>query len=182
MITKNFKTWLNATLSRVSYSSTETVTLPQPIKTVTGESLSSIYYSAPSTTGGGLPYFLLLTDTNKATDLSGQVKNSIQLFVGTNDTPATKDDYTLDVITTLSSAQITSLVRSINGDNQAITISRTFTNTSDESITIKEVGLVKSVSTSSSASVNLLFAREVLPTPLVVPSGANFTVSMVVKV
>ena len=90
MITKNFKTWLNATLSRVSYSSTETVTLPQPIKTVTGESLSSIYYSAPSTTGGGLPYFLLLTDTNKATDLSGQVKNSIQLFVGTNDTPATK--------------------------------------------------------------------------------------------
>ena len=175
MITKNFKVFVSTVFGRTT-SSTETVSLPVPIKDVTGSEYSSLYFVTTN-------YNLFSVDGNHSTNLTGtQAANSIQLFVGTNGSEVTENDYTIDDITTLSAVGSTSFVRAMSEDGYAMTITRTLKNTSDADITIKELGMVKSTAYKKDTSAKFLFAREVLPTPLVVPAGNSFTVSMVVKV
>lgn len=177
MITKNFKLWQKALLSTIDITK-DNVVLTQPIKTVSGEEITQLYYYTSASY-----YKLWINDTSNAIDFStSQTSGSTELYVGSNGAETTENDYTLDVISTLSSSGGATKTRYVDGDNQVISITRTFTNTSTESITVREMGLVKRVEKSANNSVNVLLAREVLPTPLVVPSGANFTVSMVVRV
>ncbi len=177
MITKNYKIFASTSLSRTT-AQNESVDLPFQIKDISGTEYSTFYFSTSLAT-----YLDFMPDSSNSPNLAGsQYNNSIQLYVGTNDTEVTENDYTLGDIETLSSVGYTTATRSIDGEGFAMTITRTLQNTSDSEITIKEMGLVRSTLYKKDNYVKLLFAREVLPTPLVVPSGNSFTVSMVVKI
>ena len=175
MITKNFKVFASTMRGRI-YTGEETISIPVKVKDVTGNEYSSFYFITATPRLFGV-------DSNKATNLaSTQSGTSTQLFVGTNGNEPTENDYTINDIETLSAVDSTTIVRTMDGDGYAITITRTLQNTADSDITIKEIGLVKNTPITKSNSAKFLFAREVLPTPLVVPSGNSFTVSMVVKI
>lgn len=177
MITKNFKIFVSSLLGKTTKNSQETINLPMPIKDVTGAEYSTIYYPE------GYSSNCFLADGNNSPNFAGpQGQHSIQLYVGTNDAEVTENDYTLGDITTLSAVGNTAVTRSIVDDGYYISIGRTLTNTSDSDITIKEMGLVKIVYANSSTGRKYLFAREVLDTPLVVPSGASFSITMVIRV
>lgn len=176
MITKNFKIFVSSLLGKTT-SSAGNVDLPKPIKDTTGTEHSVIYFDSNYSNN------CFMADMNKSPNLAGsQGAQTIQLYVGTNDAEVTENDYTLGDISTLSAVDNTTITRSIIDDGYYMTITRTLKNTANTDITIKEMGLVKSVSANSSTRVKYLFAREVLDTPLVVPAGNSFTVSMVVRI
>lgn len=174
MITKNFKLWQKAVMAKTS-TSTETTTLPNPMIDVNGQSVDKVYMSNYSST------MLTFYNTNATTiDHTGA---GTWLLVGSNGDVVTENDYTITPIETISSVVAQTTTRIIDSDgNFAMQVTRTLQNTAEETVTINELGLFRRVQWGSNSSSNVLFAREVLDTPLVVPAGASFTVSMIVKV
>jgi hypothetical protein len=61
-------------------------------------------------------------------------------------------------------------------------MTRTFTNNSGATITVKEVGLLVKKQDSTGVSRSWLAARDVLPSPVDVPDGATLTIRYVVKI
>ena len=112
------------------------------------------------------------------------------LVIGSGTTPVTGADYALESqITTVSPLSVD---RSFNRDKGEMTVTKTMKNTSSEEITINEVGIVAmtthytSYSNGSGSSVGqtngpYLAFREVLATPIVVPAGESFTISLTHK-
>lgn len=108
------------------------------------------------------------------------------LVVGSGTTPASASDYRLESeITTLTCSVITGVSDPING---TVTYKKTMTNKSSETISVSEIGLVRPAwsypskgSTSGGTVFTVLGYREVLDTPIVVPAGDTFTVSITHK-
>ena len=112
------------------------------------------------------------------------------LVIGSGTTPVTGADYRLESeITTVSSLSVD---RSFNMSKGEMTVTKTMRNTSSEEITINEVGIIAmtthftSYTTSTSSSSGMtngpyLAFREVLATPIVVPAGESFTISLTHK-
>lgn len=174
MITKNFKLWQSALMSKVN-ADAETITLPKTMVDVDGVERNIVYLSG---------YMSSVTTFNSANETTlTHNKNGMCLLVGTNDEAVTENDYTISAIETVSSAVAQTITRIIDNDGKfAMQITRTLQNTAEQDITIKELGLFFKMSFVNSTYKNCLFAREVLDTPIVVPAGGKFTVSMIVKV
>lgn len=112
------------------------------------------------------------------------------LVVGSGTTPVTGADYALESqITTVSSLSVD---QSFNMEKGEMIVTKTMKNTSSEEITINEVGIIAmtthftsyTTSTSSSSGITngpYLAFREVLATPIVVPAGETFTISLTHK-
>ena len=121
-------------------------------------------------------------------------KHSLSVRVGTGTTEVDEEDYCLDTDVTSSFSQIALSVQpSVSADgHQVVTISWTGTNTTSNNITIKEIGLVKSlpmfisntIATSQLDSVsyeNILIARHILEEPVTINAGDSGTITVKIE-
>lgn len=118
--------------------------------------------------------------SSKTLDSSATASSALkctQIFLGTDDTPVTINDHTLGNPIELDTTYATLSVSTTNN----VTISQTFTNNTDEAVTIKELGLFLYVTyTTSSTTTNkrVMMAREVLSTPITIGVGESKGFSM----
>ena len=110
-----------------------------------------------------------ITGARCNSDLYGRY-NGFVLFVGTGDTPPTPDDYKLE-----NAVELGVLTAScIHYANGRTIVSREFFNNTDENVTIKEIGCYIFANTSPNQPL-IMIARKVLPNPVVIPEGQNYT-------
>jgi hypothetical protein len=129
-------------------------------------------------------YCLNLSSLGDAGDVSQGI------IVGTSDTPNTLTTYALGgkIAHGTGSGQLVYGTESIedvtnpSGNDLQFRMTRTFTNNSGSTITVKEVGLLIKKYDSSATSRSFLAARDVLPSPVDVPDGATLTIRYVVKI
>ena len=96
--------------------------------------------------------------------------NGFILFVGSGDTPPTSDDYKLE-----NAVELKVLTAScIHYANGRTIVSREFFNNTDENVTIKEIGCYIFINSSPHQPL-VMIARKVLPNPVVIPEGQNYT-------
>ena len=130
---------------------------------ITGEDIE-VTYSGAWTSHGGIcstaQYKTL--DTYTAT-------GRFALYVGTNDTPPTESDYTLEVVN-LTPTQNPTLTRT---GTQTL-IAFTLTNNTDSEQTIREVGLCTAALITSNTYMRLLLNRKVLDTPVNMAIGDTY--------
>jgi len=121
----------------------------------------------------------------------GDVGDSSQgIIVGTSDTPNTVATYALGgkIAHGSGSGQLVYNAETIedvtnpSGNDLQFRLTRTFTNNSGATITVKEVGLLIKKIDSSQVSRSFLAARDVLPSAVDVPDGATLTIRYVVKI
>lgn len=175
MITKNFKKFSSAIMVMGEYA--DQITLPESIVDINGVQRGAVYFFNNLMMRSAFYNSNVISITN--TSSSGCF-----LLVGTNNATPTENDYTINAIDTVTSVANQTITRVIDNDGQfAMQIKRTLKNTAEEDITIKELGLFRTIEYNNGREkANFLLAREVLGTPLIVPAGGNFTVSMIVKV
>jgi len=135
---------------------------------------------------GGQPfdYQMNLSTSGDAGDVSQGI------IVGTSDTPNTLTTYALGgkISHGTGSGQLLYGVETLedvtnpSGNDLQFRITRTFTNNSGSTITVKEVGLLVKKHDTSAASRSWLVARDVLPSAVDVPDGATLTIRYVVKI
>lgn len=103
--------------------------------------------------------------------------DAIYIVFGDGDTPVTVDDYSIsgNAISDISFSSIEGLSTDVGGN-----ILYTFVNRGND-VTIKEVCIFGSFSYSNNLSYKVALWREVLDTPLVVPSGSTFTYTISVN-
>jgi hypothetical protein len=112
------------------------------------------------------------------------------IIVGSSDTPNSLTTYALGAKISHGSgsgqlvynAQTIEDVTNPSGNDLQFRLTRTFTNNSGATVTVKEVGLIVKVWDSSANSRSWLIARDVLPSPVDVPDGASLTIRYVVKI
>lgn len=129
------------------------------------------------------------TDISVRTSYSGSV-GYINVVVGSGTTPVSPDDYALEsLISTVSMQSGTAIVNYIvDTDAKSITaknnIKVAVKNTSSESITISELGILHTVYTGSSTSntASMLVYREVLDTPVTIAAGEFSTFQINIEV
>lgn len=112
---------------------------------------------------------------------SNSILNSlVALVFGTGTTAPTAEDYALETDATASFvASLTTLVNYDSAKNEFI-FSATVTNTTADDIIISEIGVRKGIySTTTDTPQNVLFAREVLQTPITVAAGETKTINYV---
>jgi hypothetical protein len=129
-------------------------------------------------------YYMNLSTLGDAADVTQGI------VVGTSDTPNTLTTYALGgkIATGTGSGQLIYGTESIedvtnpSGNDLQFRITRTFTNNSGSTITVKEVGLLIKKFDAGQASRSFLAARDVLPSSVDVPDGATLTIRYVVKI
>jgi len=144
-------------------------------------------------TARGYPYHSSTTRSTYYLNLStlgdaGDVTQGI--IVGTSNTPNDLTTYALGgkIGHGTSLGQLLYGVESIeevsnpSGNDLQFRITRTFTNNSGSTITVKEVGLLIKKYDYAAASRSFLAARDILPSPVDVPDGATLTIRYVVKI
>ena len=95
----------------------------------------------------------------------------VGVFVGSNDTPVTPDDYAWsNNIDTLTKVSQSAKIVTKNG-NKVLRFILSVTNDTDEDVEAKEVGVIVKVNYGSNTSV--LIAREVLDTPITVKANGG---------
>jgi hypothetical protein len=112
------------------------------------------------------------------------------IIVGTSDTPNGLTTYALGgkIAHGTGSGQLLYGAESIedvtnpSGNDLQFRITRTFTNNSGSTITVKEVGLLIKKLDPTATSRSFLAARDVLPSAVDVPDGATLTIRYVVKI
>lgn len=113
----------------------------------------------------------------------------IHLGSGTTTPTATDEALENDLFDSIS-VQVTSTVREKVAGGWSQTVYMTVTNTSDESITVAEIGYYGSVrggtteggTSSTNSNMVTMFDRTLLPTPVTIPAGDAATISYRVTV
>lgn len=99
--------------------------------------------------------------------------------LGSGDTPETYEDYRVESEILLGLAGKSHFLNSEGN----LVLSKTYQNTSEDAVTIREVGFIYIVSSSSTRGDNyqraVLCSREVLQTPITLESGETVTVSLI---
>lgn len=107
------------------------------------------------------------------------------LVVGSNDTPVSYDDVKINLISGLTGVSITDTQGVLNEDENIFenVLKVVYNNGNNESVIIKEIGVYQGVSgTYATTAWQTLLYREVLETPIEVPSGASVTISFTKRV
>jgi hypothetical protein len=115
---------------------------------------------------------------------------SLGIIVGTSDTANSLTTYALGgkIANGIGSGQLLYGTESIedvsnpSGNDLQFRMTRTFTNNSGSTITVKEVGLLIKKYDAVQVSRSFLAARDVLPSAVDVPDGATLTIRYVVKI
>lgn len=167
MITRNFKNILSAMLAR---SSGNYGTLP--IKGISGKTV----YTNTGASTASFPF-------NTATTGFTLISSSGGVHVGTGDTPPTENDYILQsqITSGLSGSVVVS--KQIENGMLYLVLDVTLTNTSSDSITIREIGYYQyhmycTVQGESGVANNFpfLMERTVLESPVTIPAGDFATI------
>jgi hypothetical protein len=131
------------------------------------------------------------TDSNMNIATCGDAGDVTQgIIVGTSDTPNTLTTYALGgkIAHGTSSGQLLYGVETVedvtnpSGNDLQFRVTRTFTNNSGATITVKEVGLLAKKYDSTATLRSFLIARDVLPSAVDVPDGATLTIRYTVKI
>lgn len=157
MVLQNYWAWHKY----IQTTATSAVTL-QGVKDMSGNTVTQLY-------GGSNQW------------RSNSILNSlVALVFGTGTTAPTAEDYALETDATASFvASLTTLVNYDSAKNEFI-FSATVTNTTADDIIISEIGVRKGIySTTTNTPQNVLFAREVLQTPITVAAGETKTINYV---
>jgi hypothetical protein len=99
--------------------------------------------------------------------------------VGSGTTPVTADDYKVEkeIVSGLACEAVTA---SVDEATHTVVFRKTLRNTSEENITISEVGLTGAVRANSTASQALIY-REVLQAPVTIAPGDSATIRMAIQ-
>ena len=99
--------------------------------------------------------------------------------VGSGTTPVTGDDYKVEeeIVSGLACEAVTA---SVDEATHTVIFRKTLRNTSEENITISEVGLTGAVR-ANTASAQALIYREVLQTPVTIAPGESATICMAIE-
>lgn len=100
--------------------------------------------------------------------------------VGSGATPVTASDYRLEqeIVEGLACDAVTSQV---DDTTHTVTYRKTLRNTSDDDITIREVGLTGAVTTTMPTRKQVLVYREVLETPVTIAPGDSATLRITIR-
>ena len=167
MLTRNYDLICSAISS--TFKRTVIKTLEDKVKNVDG---STIYSSI------ALGYYPL--NNIVITNNIGSNNGNTVLLVGSDDTPVTYDDYKITLISGLTGVSATEFQTGLIEDDTVFenTIKVIYTNSNADSIIIKEIGAYFNVVGNASSNYQILLYREVLDTPIEVPSGANAVISL----
>jgi len=109
--------------------------------------------------------------------------DSFGILVGSGDVAVTPDDYQLasKIAHGTGTNQLdygTHTVEdvAVDGNTVSFRFSRTFTNLSGASVTVKELGITLQCWATGDTTINVLILRDVLSSPVSVPDGATLTV------
>ena len=130
---------------------------------ITGEDIEVTYSGAWSFNGG------ICSKAQYKTLDTYVAAGKFALYVGSNGTPPTENDYTLDTVN-LTPTQNPTLTRT---ETQTL-IAFTLTNNTDSEQTIREVGLCTAALKTSSTYMCLLLNRKVLDTPVNMAIGDTY--------
>lgn len=170
MLLRNYD--LLCALQLSTFKKTVIDTIRTKIKTTAG---SSIGNSTAFTSYIPFNNFII---TNNVTGTNGYST----LVVGSDDTPVTYDDYKISLISGLTGVSATEFQTGLI-DNETIfenTIKTIYTNSNADTVIIKEIGVYYNVANNTSYAT--MIYREVLDTPIEVPSGANVVISLTKKI
>jgi hypothetical protein len=150
---------------------------------VVDETGTSRNYPAHTTT----PFNCNLTNLSTLGD-AGDVTHGV--VVGTSDTPNALNTYALGGKIThgTGSGQLLYNVETVedvinpSGNDLQFRITRTFSNNSGASVTVKEVGLLVKKIDQTGTARSFLVARDVLPSPSSIPDGATMTLRYIIKI
>ena len=154
MVTKN---WFNAFKAQMAQT-----TILNGLRDTSGVAYNAGY-------GTGTNYLFMDTIVPRAGGLNWS-RGSTGVVLGSGSTPPTLDDYTLEnmIVEGLSGSVTNTAV----DENHNVTKTYTITNTSDEDITIAEIGIHGWVySQSNRNSVCVLIERTLLEEPVTIPAG-----------
>ena len=154
MVTKNWYTVLKAQMART--------TILNGLRDTSGITYNAGY-------GTGSNYVFLDTMVPRAGGLNFS-RSSTGVVLGSGSTPPTLDDYTLEEM--IESGLSGSVTNTAVDENHNVTKTYTITNTSDEDITITEIGIHGWAYTQENRnSVCLLIDRTLLEEPVTIPAG-----------
>jgi len=142
-------------------------------------------------------YFLPGSGSVSVTDMSGAARslftgstsyyppyygsgshNYVYIQVGSGTNAPSINDYALRTV--VATAQASSPTISTSGNKVNVSISASFTFSSQT--TISEIGIYTPLDTSSNSVCNFLLARDVLSTAKTVPAGGQLTVTWILKI
>lgn len=140
---------------------------------------------------GSVAGFVKVYHSNNVLYITPLSRNNI--CIGTGVIPVTYEDYTLsgNILDNTKLAYVSSEVKYDSESRKVIkTATYTYTNETEESITISEWGLFRKWNTSSSSSAikfsnssyNILLYREVLDTPIVIEAGTTGTIKFKIEI
>jgi hypothetical protein len=138
----------------------------------------------PQSSGSLTADYLQLSTLGDAGDVTQGI------IVGGGDTPNTLTTYALasKIGHGTASGQLVYNAESVedvinpSGMDLTFRITRTFTNNSGASVTVKEMGILVKKFDAGAFSRSFLIARDVLPSPSSVPDGATLTIRYTVKI
>lgn len=136
--------------------------------------------TVPATTSvSGVPSAVaaIIPDMNTL-NVSGSYSKVWHLYIGTGTTPPTENDITLENPVTFTCPVLPQISR---GDNYTtLLITFTFTNNTDETKTITEIGLCSRMSSATSNNPAILFNRRLLENPVIMNAGESYTFSFTI--
>lgn len=118
--------------------------------------------------------------------ITSAVTNGV--VVGSGDTPVTEDDYELDSMITSGITGSVSILRTETSNSVSAKLAVTIQNSGNESVTIREIGLIQPVGVANTKGNNTstqypcLVERTVLDTPVVIDAGDYETIEYTITV
>lgn len=160
-------------------SSTAYPPIPSPVGVT---DTSKAYIEAKDYTGTSYYVPLKVSQISRELATTGELSYNGCVAVGSDDTPATENDYTLgNVITGLSASKSESTVIDETNEKYVYRIQYTISNNTGSDVTIKEIGYFVGIQAASTKGdtpssgwqnrKTFLTERTVLDTPLVIPNG-----------
>lgn len=112
------------------------------------------------------------TDGTTAAFQGQTIRAAAKVGIGSGNTPATIDDYTLETpITTLTASQVSVIAVNVIEDGFEFMIVTTYTNNTSEDVTVREVGWL--------ADAGVLLSREIIDPVTIGPNESKtFTIKV----
>lgn len=161
MILQNFWAWRKQTQVKAVSSALDV----SGITDMTGTAVVKIYSSSSSGSAIALNRTLCVDDDA-----------SLGIVFGSGDTAPTATDYALDTDESASLTITKTISQNYASNKIEIIFACSVTNTSANAIELKEVGIKKRISTTNATTyVDMLFAREILSSPITIAAGETKT-------
>lgn len=145
--------------------------------TVYGTALTQAYTNrAGSALTGNYGYNILqaLATPRALNSYGSSADKGATILLGTGDTTPTSSDYALDTDVTDQFTYVSGISSGVGSGNVA-SITEVYQNTSNDSITIKEIGLLTGIPYQWQSGGYVLLTRKVLDTPIVIGAGKTYS-------